>query len=246
MLNSAKTLVSNIISRFGYKLQKKETYNNSIERMKFLEQAIEFGSFSTSQLYQDLFVLVITRGKKNGFFVEFGAANGKYLSNTYLLEKQFNWTGILAEPAQIWFDDLSKLRSCTIDHRCVWSKSGEQIRFNETREPELSTIDRYSDNDDHALSRKTGNTYLVDTVSLLDLLDQNGAPRVIDYLSIDTEGSEYEILANFDFDKYDIKIITCEHNYTANREKINSLLAAKGYFRYYSNLSNFDDWYVRA
>ena len=57
------------------------------------------------------------------------------------------------------------------------------------------------------------------------------APKNIDYLSIDTEGSEYEILKTFDFDKYNSKVITCEHNYTPARNKIYSLLSANGYQR---------------
>jgi hypothetical protein len=51
---------------------------------------------SKAQLRQDLFVLSETHYKRNGYFVEFGAANGIDLSNTYLLETEFSWSGILA------------------------------------------------------------------------------------------------------------------------------------------------------
>jgi hypothetical protein len=67
---------------------------------------------------------------------------------------------------------------------------------------------------------------------------------VIDYLSIDTEGSEYEILANFDFSKHRFRVITCEHNYTQERDKIHTLLTEKGYLRKFEDVSQFDDWYV--
>src|ERR1017187_1984592 len=51
---------------------------------------------SKSQLRQDLMVLSELDFKRGGYFVEFGATNGVTLSNTYLLEKEYGWTGILA------------------------------------------------------------------------------------------------------------------------------------------------------
>ena len=61
------------------------------------------------------------------------------------------------------------------------------------------------------------------------MLDKYNAPKKIDYLSIDTEGSEFDILKNFDFNKYEIKVITCEHNFTNSKEKIISFLTSIGY-----------------
>jgi hypothetical protein len=75
---------------------------------------------SQSQLKQDLFVLSEFQIKKNGFFVEFGATNGIDLSNTYLLEKEFNWIGILCEPAKFWHRSLGENRTSFIEHKCVW------------------------------------------------------------------------------------------------------------------------------
>jgi FkbM family methyltransferase len=199
---------------------------------------------SKAQLKQDIFVLSELDCKTGGYFVEFGATNGVDLSNTYLLETKFGWTGILAEPAKIWAEDLVKNRKCHIDYDCVWSKSGEVLEFNEVNAAELSTIDTFSSVDEHATTRTSGTKYPVNTISLLDLLKKYNAPRVIDYLSIDTEGSEFEILSAFDFDAYQFRVITCEHNYTPMREKIYDLLMSKGYTRKFPNLSRFDDWYV--
>jgi FkbM family methyltransferase len=201
-------------------------------------------SESKSQLNQDMFVLAELGFKRNGYFVEFGATNGVDLSNTHLLEKEMGWTGILAEPAASWYIALPKNRSCHIDFNCVWSKTGETLEFNNTLDAELSTIDIFSNGDEHAKARKAGLKYDVNTISLLDLLKKYNAPRVIDYLSIDTEGSEFEILSAFDFDAYQFRVITCEHNYTPMREKIYDLLTSKGYTRKFPNLSRFDDWYV--
>ena len=199
---------------------------------------------SKAQLKQDMFVLDELGYKRDGYFVEFGATNGVDFSNTYLLETEMGWRGILAEPARVWQDALVANRKCCISFDCVWSKSREELEFNEVGAADLSTINVFSDVDEHAKTRTEGKKYNVHTVSLLDLLNKYKAPKEIDYLSIDTEGSEFEILSAFDFDAYKFKVITCEHNYTPMREKLADLLTSKGYTRKYTEYSRFDDWYV--
>lgn len=209
-------------------------------------QLLKALSKSKSQLRQDLFVLSELDFKLKGFFVEFGATNGFDLSNTHLLEKEFNWTGILAEPAKSWRLDLRANRNCHIDTDCVWRDSNSILNFNEVDSAEFSTISSFSSADHHQESRREGKTYDVKTISLVDLLRKYNAPRLIDYLSIDTEGSEFEILNSFNFDHYQFKIITCEHNFTSKRKDIFMLLTSKGYVRKFEKLSKFDDWYVKT
>lgn len=169
------------------------------------------------------------------------------MSNTYLLETEFSWTGILAEPARLWEKQLRANRpNAFIETLCVWKDSNSSLIFNETDVPELSTIDSFSDGDGHRDTRLAGKTYEVQTISLNDLLIKHRAPKYIDYLSIDTEGSEYEILEAFNFNEFSFGIITVEHNYTPQREKIFALLTGHGYKRKYENISAFDDWYVKG
>jgi len=201
---------------------------------------------SQAQLRQDLFVLSELSLKRGGFFVEFGAASGKELSNTWLLEKYFGWKGILAEPAKCWHAALATNRSCVIEQDCVWKSTGDELEFLESSQPELGTLAGFQDVDGHAKARESSKRYRVKTVSLGDLLARHQAPTELDYLSIDTEGSEFEILRGFDFAKHPFKTITCEHNHTSSREKIHALLMAAGYVRKYEAFSDFDDWYVRA
>ncbi len=201
---------------------------------------------SKSQLRQDVFVLSETIFKKHGYFVEVGAADGIKLSNTYLLETEFLWNGILAEPAAVWRKKLNENRpNASIETLCVWKDSNSKVIFNDTKIPELSTINLFSAKDSHKYSRLNGKHYEVQTISLNDLLIKHKAPKYIDYLSIDVEGSEYEILNAFDFNLYSIGVITVEHNFSAQREKIFTLLTSKGYKRKYENLSYWDDWYVK-
>lgn len=219
-----------------YALNKNFLFANT-KNLKIIEKTL-------SQLGQEIFVLCHLDFKQKGFFVEFGACDGLKCSNTYLLETEFNWDGILSEPAKTWHEDLKKNRNVNIDYNCVWKKTGDELTFNEVDARVLSTIKDYSDCDNHTLARQKGKFYSVCTISLEDLLIKHKAPKNIDYLSIDTEGSEYEILKNFNFKKYKFSVITCEHNFTPAREKIYKLLTSNGYKRILKELSKFDDWYI--
>ena len=187
--------------------------------------------------------------KKQGFFVDFGATDGIEFSNSYILEKEYKWKGILCEPSKGWHEKLTVNRpNAIIDKRCVWKKSGENIDFRECHSNTLSTIEDFKNCDTHSKERQHGVNYQVSSVTLTDLLKEHSAPHDIDYLSIDTEGSEYDILAYHDFDKYSFKVITCEHNFTSKRNEIFRLLLSKGYERKYlrNDKTDFDDWYVRT
>ena len=215
------------------------------DAMPFLKYCALNMEHSHSQLFQDLLVLFLLEEKRNGYFVEFGATNGIKLSNTFLLENKFDWHGIVAEPAHCWHSELSHNRTCLIDHRCVWSASGETLQFNETTAAEFSTVDALSGADLHAELRRAGTRYAVETISLRDLLRAYDSPINIDYLSIDTEGSEFPILESFFPSQYDIRVITVEHNYTENRYQIHDLLVSHGYKQVFKELSFFDGWYTK-
>lgn len=198
---------------------------------------------TSSQLGQDALALWILNSKRDGFFVEFGATNGVTISNTFLLEKEYNWSGILCEPAVVYKEVLAKNRDCTIVNKCVYINTGEEITFFECEHNDLSTISEFKEKDLHKTSRKNGTQYTVETISLADLLEDYSAPSTIDYLSIDTEGSEFNIIKEYDFSRH-INIITIEHNYSNNREKIKKFLEEKDFIRIFDSISEFDDWYI--
>lgn len=211
----------------------------------FLLSAMSTAVRSHSQIFQDAFVVFALSRKTKGFFCEFGAADGKTLSNSYLLEHDFGWKGICAEPATGWHSSLRENRpNAHIDTRCVWTHTGETLTFRQTDVKELSTVDAFADGDQHSRHRQNGLSYSVETISLNDLLVEHDAPVSFDYLSIDTEGSEFRILENFDFNAHRPKIITVEHNFTESRNALYDLLTKRGYERVLAEYSQFDDWYV--
>ncbi|SLN53630.1 hypothetical protein PSA7680_02797 [Pseudoruegeria aquimaris] len=229
--------------------QRERTPPKTVEEIReaFLDDASAEGLIVRGQLRQDLLALIVSGYKRGGYFVEFGATDGEKYSNSNLLEKRFGWQGILSEPAVGWHRRLRRKRDCIIDTRCVWRATGEHLSFDMAKSKTLSTLTQFADSDHHAEKRGEDFERLtVETVSLADMLAEHGAPEAIDYLSVDTEGSEFEILKAFDFGRHRFGLITVEHNFTEQREKIHDLLVSNGYKRILSDLSKFDDWYIPA
>lgn len=76
-----------------------------------------------------------------------GACDGVEISNTFVLEKFFDWNGILVEPSKSYHNDLKKNRNWKIDFRCVYNVSGKNVISNSTNNPSISTIDLFSNAD---------------------------------------------------------------------------------------------------
>jgi FkbM family methyltransferase len=184
---------------------------------------------SPSQMGQDALAVLLCGAGESRFFIEAGACDGVYCSNTWLLEREYNWTGILCEPARVWHENLLSNRKSVIERRALWGESGKLLRFRETQLPNLSTVDDFVERDMHSHSRKEGQVYEVESISLFDLLEAHSAPRYIDFLSLDTEGTEIQILKSFPFDTYSFGLIVCEHNNTDSHEQIVRLLVENDY-----------------
>lgn len=191
-----------------------------------------------SQLEQDLNVLKYLDHKRNGYFLEVGAANGISLSNTYLLEKKYGWNGICIEPVPSHFKELVKNRDCITLNIAAYNKSGEEVEI-----AEAGLLSGIKDDIDKHKQAKEGKTFKIKTKTLTEILDENNAPSTIDYMSLDTEGSKLKILQGIDFNKYKFKYINLEHNYVEpRRTQMRKLLENNGYK--YKGPNKFDDDYV--
>ena len=83
-------------------------------------------------------------------------------------------------------------------------------------------------------------------MSLNDLLATHGAPRLIDYISIDTEGSELAILEAFDFAGWDVELFSIEHNLTRRQHEIDCLMRSRGYEKRFADYAVIDAWYRKV
>ena len=194
-----------------------------------------------SQIGQDQNVISFFNNKTEMYFIDIGAFDGKKLSNTFLLEKNYNWKGICSEPLPQAFEKLTKCRSVHCDNHAVFSKSGLSLNFSSYKT--RSGITQYIDHPHLAQEVRKRPQIIVKTITLQNLLDKYNAPKIINYFSLDTEGSELEILKSVDFSKYTFLYISLEHNYIEpKRTKMRKLLLNNGYL--YKGENKHDDDYI--
>ena len=197
---------------------------------------------SFSQLGQDLKVVRSYNSLHGGFFIELGASDGIEFSDTYLLETKYNWRGICVEPIPKRYEELCRNRpnsSCCND--AIYSES-TTVTFDIANSYDLlSGISKHIDT--HKRDVDSDKTQIeVNTITLNTLLERYNAPSFIHYMSLDTEGSELEILKSVDLQKYTFGLIDVEHNYIEpRRSQIRDLLTSNGYE--YIRENNFDDCY---
>lgn len=210
-----------------------------------LEHPPFWNEHSFSQLQQDRWVVWELGGKRGGFFVEIGAFDGKELSNTYLLETEYDWKGILAEPNPLLADGIGKIRKAALYTQPVDAVTGKSVTMRFVADqPEFSSMADHAFKDRHADTRRKESVEIVQTtISLNDLLEAHGAPSDIDFISIDTEGNEPDILSTFDFDRFKVRLFCIEHNNTDANEKLDKILLTQGYERVYREWSRWDAWY---
>jgi FkbM family methyltransferase len=201
---------------------------------------------SYSQIGQDLEVLKFYNNKTEGYYIEIGASDGIKISNTYLLEKDYNWKGICVEPVPKNYEKLviNRPNSFCCD-RAVYNDVDKEVFFDIANNCDL--FSGISDNIDcHKIRVDANKTQIiVKTITFNDLLEKYNAPFFIDYLSIDTEGSELEILKSVDLQKYKFGLIDVEHNYQEpRRTQIRELLTLNGYE--FIRQNKFDDCYKHS
>ncbi len=229
------------------------TDKNNELLLKFINFLKRYNNQTNAQLLQDLFASFVVQNNFDNTFLEFGATDGKSLSNTYTLENELSWTGALAEPDAQWINSLKNNRpKANIITKCIWKKSGEKLNFFSSEQGVYSTLEsfRYSDKDtlpgNTRERNKNGKNFEVETISLNKVIEEEFNDISPSYISVDTEGSEFEILNAFNFSKYHPAVFTIEHNYTETQKKIDELMTKNDYLRVFRYLTVFDAWYVSS
>jgi FkbM family methyltransferase len=164
------------------------------------------------------FVLSQLANKRHGFFIDSGAAMGIQGNNTYLLETQYEWSGLCVEPVPEFFADLKKTRRCHLYEGALSDLDGKAALVIPSN-PWLTGLKDKLGHDVWSEVRAQATREIeVSTFRIETLLDKIQAPRLIDYWSLDTEGSEYMLLKTFPWSRYTVTLLTIEHNQETSKQ----------------------------
>jgi hypothetical protein len=176
------------------------------------------GKYAFSQFGQDAFVRALLDGVHDGLFIEVGASDGITNSNSFLLEQWRGYRGICVEPGpRRWV--LAWLRPrCFKSYSPVGNVDDLEVSFiSGTKTAEHSHMQTVDQGEGGAVGR---GAYTTRTVTLRRLVTQWqmargwSANKSLDFafVSIDTEGFEYEAIKGFPFERHTIKVLFVEAN----------------------------------
>jgi FkbM family methyltransferase len=191
-----------------------------------------------SQWGQDEFVVSVLKEKRNGYFVDIGAYDGITISNTYYLEKELDWKGLCVEANPHTYNMMTECRNTECINIAVAPYEKEvEILLNGWSS---AINDSFTSSE---ILKQNFESVKVNAITINELFERYNVPSEFDYLTIDIEGGELEILSQLDFSRWRFKVLTYEHNshlvdhenypeLVKRREKMEELLYANGYVLY--------------
>jgi len=208
-----------------------------IGQHRYLQDLNRDSSVHSSALHE---TLVKHLPSRPGFYVELGANDGVTGSNTLFLELFRGWRGLLIEPVSESFRLLSRNRSSKRNHlvraACVsfgYASNWVEIAVANLMSTPLGLDSDISDPIAHATAGLTYSKHLtelriekVPAATLTEILREHRGPRVIDFLSLDVEGAELEVLKGVDFLDFEIRLILVE---AREPDRIIEFLAVRDY-----------------
>lgn len=170
--------------------------------------------------------------KTGGFFVELGANDGLFQSNTSFFEKEMKWSGLLIEPSLKGYElcKINRPNSICLNYACVSNEYKKDYILGDFKNNNpMASIE--------GMRGGKGPFVKVKTSTLEQILDEKNILE-IDFLSLDTEGYELEILKGLNLEKHRPKYMLIEI-YNSDKNNIFNYLNLNKY-KLYSNLSNYN------
>ena len=172
--------------------------------------------------------------RPTGFFVDVGAFDGVHLSNSYIFEQR-GWSGLCIEAAPIYFDLCAQNRPGTrcIHAACV-AVEGGPVEFRFERGGLFSGVKADPNNVTREFASKGIRFEGFENISVPSCTLNavlGGSVSEIDFVSIDVEGSEIDVLNGLDLDRYRPRVLLLEANNNPALQALDAHLAPRGYHR---------------
>ena len=196
---------------------------------------LPLSQFPTTQILENFLVWDFFDRKTDGFFVEIGANDPFIFSQTWLLEK-YGWKGVLVEPLAQCCELLRthRINSRVFQVACSSPENRGQAVLNVAGTCSSLVEHVFNPN----VSYEAAESVTVRTLD--DVLEQVECPNQIDFLSVDTEGTELDVLKGFDIRKYKPSLVLVEyHVYSL---KLHKYLRNKSYKLIRRTSDN--NWYI--
>jgi FkbM family methyltransferase len=165
---------------------------------------------SYSQEGEDMILRRIFEGKKKGFYVDIGAYHPKRFSNTYYFYKK-GWSGINVDAMPGSMKLFNRWRSRDINLEVAVAKEKKIAKFYIFNEPALNSFDQKLPQQPNNGSYYIVQEQLLRTIPLAEILDEYlPHKQEIDYLSVDVEGSDLDVLQSNDWERFRPRYILVE------------------------------------
>lgn len=165
-----------------------------------------------SQYGDDALIEAYFGGKRGGFVVDVGAADGVVNSNSHRLLTDLGWSGILIDPLPEHVDAMRQTydgRDDVTIVRCAVAREPGTIKM-WPGEQGTTAIPEWRDRLAEYHGTQYGEPFEIDARPLTDILDQHGAPSRIDFLTVDCEGMDTQVLQSLDWDRYAVSLVCVE------------------------------------
>ena len=157
---------------------------------------------------EDLEIVKYFENLNNGFYVDVGCYHPVEVNNTYLLYKK-NWKGINIDPNKFSIELFNFLRPDDLNYNLAISNKGGQGEF--YYQKKLSKLSTLKKAIAKGVFQENFKTKKITTSRLSDLIDKTKFKnKKIDFLNVDAEGSDLDVLKSLNFDIYRPKIICVE------------------------------------
>lgn len=202
-------------------------------------------STSESLGFQDLIFAALfpERMKVGGYFIEIGVGDGRIHSNTWLFERSLGWNGLLIEPNPSFHDPIREQRTGAIlETTAAFDRTGVTSFVDDDR---LGGIAERRDYERHQARGEGKGLIEVTTAPTEELFARHSVPETVEFMTVDTEGSEKEILSAIDFSQHRFLFLSVEHNFDRAREAAyQALLSPHGYRQILPNASGIDAIFI--